>query len=83
MTISRKNALKSIIGALITLPVFGKKGAEKDFLAFKKEFSEAWKSSLDYTLKLYNQMPEEKWFLEEFDQSRTRNRPKSKISMRG
>lgn len=61
MNISRKNALKSIFGALITLPVFGKKQAEKDFLEFKKEFSEAWKSSLDYTLKLYNQMPEEKF----------------------
>jgi hypothetical protein len=61
MNISRKNALKSIFGALITLPVFGKKQAEKDFLVFKQEFSEARKSSLDYTLKLYNKMPEDKF----------------------
>lgn len=61
MDISRKNALKSIFGALISLPVFCKKQTEKDFLEFKKDFSEVWKSSLDYTLRLYNQMPEEKF----------------------
>ena len=61
MNISRKNALKSLFGALISLPVLGKTKKEKDLLGFKDEFSAAWKSSFDYTLKLYNQMPEEKF----------------------
>ena len=60
MNISRKNALKSIFGALISLPVLGKTKVEKDLLGFKDEFSVAWKSSLDYTLKIFNQMPEDK-----------------------
>ena len=61
MNISRKNALKSIFGAFISLPILGKTKEEKDLLGFKDEFSTAWKNSFDYTLKLYNQMPEEKF----------------------
>lgn len=63
MKISRKNALKSLFGATISLPVIGKgkDKDKKDLLGFKEEFSMAWKSSLDYTLKIFNQMPEDKF----------------------
>ncbi len=61
MEISRKNALKTIFGALISLPILGKSKQEKDLLGFRDEFSVAWKSSLDYTLKIFNQMPEDKF----------------------
>ncbi|MFD2521710.1 DinB family protein [Emticicia soli] len=63
MKISRKNALKSLFGAMISLPALGKvkDKDKKDLLGFKEEFSVAWKSSLDYTLKIFNQMPEDKF----------------------
>lgn len=61
MKISRKNALKSLFATLIGLPALAKNDDKKDLLGFKEEFSAAWKSSQDYTLKIFNQMPEEKF----------------------
>ena len=63
MKISRKNALKSLAGTMMGLPalVRSTQPENKDLLGFKDEFSLAWKSSLDYTLKIFNQMPEDKF----------------------
>ena len=61
MKVSRKNALKSLFGTLIGLPALAKSDDKKDLLGFKDEFSAAWKSSLDYTLKIFTQMPEDKF----------------------
>lgn len=60
MNISRKTLLKSLFGGMITLPSFGKKQIENDLLGFKDEFATAWKRSEEYTLMIFNQMPEEK-----------------------
>ena len=60
MNISRNTLLKSLFGGLIVLPSFGKKQIEKDLLGFKDEFATAWKRSEEYTLTIFNQMPEEK-----------------------
>jgi uncharacterized damage-inducible protein DinB len=61
MKINRKTAIKTLfLGGITTLPVLGKKKQEKDFLGFKDEFALAWNSSKEYTLKIYNQMPEDK-----------------------
>ncbi len=56
MKISRKNALKTLGVGLFGFPL----NSKNDLTYFKEEFSSAWKSSETYTLKLYNQMPEEK-----------------------
>ncbi len=60
MKISRKNALKTLVGGLIAAPAMANSKADKDLLSFKDEFAPAWKSSEVYTLKIFNQMPEEK-----------------------
>jgi uncharacterized damage-inducible protein DinB len=60
MKINRKTAIKTLLLGGATLPVLGKTQQEKDFLGFRDEFALAWKSSQEYTLKIYNQMPEDK-----------------------
>ena len=60
MKISRKNAIKSLIGAVLATPVLAKSKEINDLTTFKDEFSVAWKRSLDYTLTVFNQMPEAK-----------------------
>ena len=60
MKITRKTLLKTLTAGLITLPSFGKSRIEKDLLGFKSEFADAWKRSEEYTLTIFNQMPEEK-----------------------
>lgn len=61
MKITRKNALKSLLGTFISLPALANRDEKKDLLGFKEEFATAWKSSMDYTLKIFNQMPEDKF----------------------
>jgi uncharacterized damage-inducible protein DinB len=58
MKIDRNIALKTIFGSLVSIPIFAKKSTQ--ISNFKAEFAAAWKSSESYTLKLFNQMPEEK-----------------------
>ena len=60
MKITRKTLLKTLTAGLITIPSFGKSRIEKDLLGFKAEFADAWKRSEEYTLTVFNQMPEEK-----------------------
>jgi hypothetical protein len=60
MKITRKTLLKTLTAGLITIPSFGKRQIEKDFLGYKAEFTDAWKRSEEYTLTVFNQMPEEK-----------------------
>lgn len=60
MKINRITAIKTLLGGVISLPVLGKNKQEKDLIGFKDEFILAWKSSQEYTLKIYNQMPEDK-----------------------
>ncbi|MCU0326550.1 MAG: hypothetical protein MUF45_15070, partial [Spirosomaceae bacterium] len=60
MKISRKKALKSITLGLVASPVLASQKNDKDLVSFKDEFEPAWKSSEEYTLKVYNQMPEDK-----------------------
>lgn len=58
MKISRKHAIQSILSAIAFPAIAGK--AEKDLTAFKAEFLVAWKRSQEYTLVVFNQMPEAK-----------------------
>ncbi|MFN3850781.1 MAG: DinB family protein [Spirosomataceae bacterium] len=60
MKISRKKALKSIALGFVAAPVVANQKIDKDLVSFKDEFEPAWKSSEEYTLKVYNQMPEDK-----------------------
>ncbi len=60
MKITRKTIIKTLTAGLITLPAFGKAQIEKDLLGFKDEFATAWKRSEEYTLTVFNQMPESK-----------------------
>lgn len=60
MKISRKTAIKTVLASAISVPAFSKLNSEKDLVGFRDEFVSAWKSSRDYTLKIYNQMPEDK-----------------------
>ena len=60
MKISRKTLLKSLFGGFLAIPAFGKSQIEKDLLGFKDEFATAWKRSEEYTLTVFNQMPEGK-----------------------
>lgn len=59
MKITRKTALNSLLGSLLTIPVFGKKTKAKDLDEFKTEFAAAWERSELYTLKLFNQVTPE------------------------
>lgn len=56
---NRKTVLQSLLGMAISLPAFSALRSKKELKAFKDEFSPAWKSSLNYTLTVFNQMPEE------------------------
>jgi hypothetical protein len=58
MIINRKTALKTLLTSAIGLPSLANKKKEKD--SFSQQFVAAWKSSEIYTLKLFNQMPEDK-----------------------
>ena len=60
MKITRKTLLKTLTAGLITIPSFGKTKIEKDLLGYKSEFADAWKRSEEYTLTVFNQMPEDK-----------------------
>ena len=60
MKITRKTALQSLFGAFITLPALANRQQMKDLASFKEEFLPAWKRSMDYTLAVFNQIPEEK-----------------------
>ncbi len=60
MKITRKTLIKTLTAGLITIPSFGKRQIEKDLLGYKAEFTDAWKRSEEYTLTVFNQMPEEK-----------------------
>ena len=60
MKITRKTLLKTLTAGLITIPSFGKRQIEKDLLGYKAEFADAWKRSEEYTLTVFNQMPEDK-----------------------
>lgn len=59
MKISRKIVLQSLLGSLVSVPIFSASRSKKDLQAFKDEFGVAWKRSQDYTLTVFNQMPEE------------------------
>ena len=59
MKISRKTVLQSLLGSLISVPVFSASRSKKELKAFLEEFSPAWKRSQEYTLTVFNQMPEE------------------------
>ena len=59
MKISRKTVLQSLLGSLISVPVFSASRSKKELKAFLEEFSPAWKRSQEYTLTGFNQMPEE------------------------
>ena len=69
MNITREALLKTITAGLITLPSVGKSRIEKDLLVFKSEFADAWKRSEEYTLTVFNQMPEEKLDFKYTDES--------------
>ena len=69
MKISRKTLLKSLFGGFLAIPTFGKSQIEKDLLGFKDEFATAWKRSEEYTLTVFNQMPEEKFGFKYTDES--------------
>lgn len=59
MKISRKTVLQSLLGSLVSVPVFSAFRSKKELQAFREEFGVAWKRSQDYTLTVFNQMPEE------------------------
>jgi uncharacterized damage-inducible protein DinB len=59
MKISRKSALTSLVSSLLSLPFLSWGRPQKESANFKVEFAAAWKRSRDYTLKIFNQMPEE------------------------
>ncbi len=59
MKITRKNAIKTLGLSLVATPLLAK-AKKDDFSEFRAEFADAWKSSLTYTLDLFNQMPEDK-----------------------
>lgn len=59
MKISRTTVLQSLFGTLISVPVFSTSRSKKELQAFREEFGIAWKRSQDYTLTVFNQMPEE------------------------
>ena len=57
MTISRKKALKTLLGSFFALPVLSKnKAARRSEVA---EFLESHRRSRAYTLSVFDQMPEE------------------------
>ncbi len=59
MKISRKSAIHTLTGSLISIPFMGMSRSRKDLQNFSQEFANAWKRSLDYTVTVFNQMPEE------------------------
>ena len=59
MRISRKSALTTLTSALVSLPFLGMTRSKKELQGFKQEFGTAWKRSQEYTLTVFNQMPEE------------------------
>ncbi|WP_428665071.1 DinB family protein [Runella sp.] len=59
MKISRKTALHTLTGTLVSMPFLGFSRSKKELQGFKQEFSVAWKRSEEYTLTVFNQMPEE------------------------
>ncbi|MBK6976169.1 MAG: DinB family protein [Cytophagaceae bacterium] len=61
MKISRKQALKTTLAGMVSIPAVARNHHSNKSQDFINEFSEAWKSSRDYTLKVFNQMPEEKF----------------------
>jgi uncharacterized damage-inducible protein DinB len=56
---NRKTALKAILSTA-ALPTLASTRQSADLAAFKSEFVAAWKRSLDYTMAIFNQMPEAK-----------------------
>ncbi len=60
MIISRKTALKSFLGSLISIPIFSKANENQVMIDAKTDLLASWKNSEKYTLALYNQMPEDK-----------------------
>ena len=58
MKISRKTALKSLSACIVSIPAFAATYSTKD--QFLEDFTAAWKSSKEATLKIFNQMPEDK-----------------------
>lgn len=59
MKISRKAALTALSGAFVSMPFLGFSRTKKELQTFKQEFGAAWQRSRDYTLTVFNQMPEE------------------------
>lgn len=59
MRISRKFALTTLTSAFLSIPFMGFSRSKKELQAFSEEFGAAWKRSQDYTLTVFNQMPEE------------------------
>lgn len=49
-----------MLSSVVALPVLAHTQPEKDLQAFKEEFLVAWKRSKEYTLVVFNQMPETK-----------------------
>ncbi len=54
----RKQAIQTLVGGLLASPVLTVQASVKEE-AFQKEFKQAWKRSQEYTLTIFNQMPEE------------------------
>ncbi|WP_420153538.1 DinB family protein [Siphonobacter sp.] len=54
-TMKRKQVLKTLLAGLVVSPV----RAAAPATDFQQEFQKAWKRSRDYTLTIFNQMPEE------------------------
>jgi uncharacterized damage-inducible protein DinB len=59
MKITRKNAIKAFAASLLSLPVLGETAEKKNLKIFKEEFYATWQRSETYTLRIFNQMPEE------------------------
>ncbi len=54
----RKQAIQTLVGGLLASPVVTAQASVKED-AFQREFKQAWKRSQEYTLAIFNQMPEE------------------------
>ncbi len=54
----RKQAIQTLVGGLLASPVVAVQASVKED-AFQNEFKQAWKRSQEYTLAIFNQMPEE------------------------
>ena len=57
--INRQTALRALVGVGVTLPVLGQERSKKELKEFQEEVGVAWRRSLDYSLTIIGQMPEE------------------------